>query len=107
MFVGFLTGGLWMTTDGGTNWTLTDANMPDQIYNDIDVCIGTPTTVYAMSTSRVIKSTDGGATWSNTSMTSATYSGTAYDIAVSPTNANIVIARWGDKIYRTTDGGST
>ena len=42
MFAAFLTGGLWVTTDGGTNWTLTDTNMPDEIYNDIDVCTRYP-----------------------------------------------------------------
>ncbi len=107
MFVAFLTGGLWVTTDNGTNWTLTDANMPDEVYNDIDVCIGTPTVVYAMTASRVIKSTDGGMSWSNTALISTSFTGKAYDIAVSPTNSNIVVARWSDKIYRTTDGGST
>jgi len=107
MFAAFLTGGLWMTTDGGTNWTLTDANMPNESYNDIDVCTGTPSVVYAMMQSRVIKSTDGGLSWANTTLMSPTYTGTAYDIAVSPSNSNIVVARWGDKIYRTTDGGTT
>lgn len=62
MFASFLTGGLWMTTDNGVNWTLTDSNMPNETYNDIDVCIGTPTVVYAMLNTRVIKSTDGGLT---------------------------------------------
>ncbi len=107
MFAAFLTGGLWVTTDGGTNWTLTDTNMPDEIYNDIDVCTGTPSVVYAMQKNRVIKSTDGGMTWANTTLMSGSYTGTAYDIAVAPNNPNIVVARWSDKIYRTTDGGTT
>ncbi len=107
MFAGFLTGGLWMTSDGGTNWTLTDANMPDEAYSDLDVCRDTPNTVYAISTSRVIKSTDGGLTWTTTTLTSAGYSGKAYDIAVSPTDPNVVVARWSSRIYRTSDGGTT
>jgi photosystem II stability/assembly factor-like uncharacterized protein len=107
MFAGFLTGGLWMTSDGGTNWTLTDANMPDEAYSDIDVCRDTPNTVYAISTSRVIKSTDGGLTWAATTLTSAGYTGKAYDIAVSPTDPNVVVARWSTRIYRTADGGVT
>ena len=46
--------------------------------------------------------------WANTALlASATYTGTAYDIAVSPTNPNVVVARWSDKIYRTADGGTT
>lgn len=107
MFLSFVTGGMWMTSDGGTNWTLTDTNMPDEAYSDIDVCRDAPSTVYAISTTRVIKSTDGGLNWTATTLTSSGYSGTAYDIAVSPTNPNVVLARWSSSIYRSADGGTT
>lgn len=109
MFVSFITGGLWMTTDGGTSWTLTDANMPAEKYYDIDVCTSSPQILYAISQSRVIKSTDGGLNWANTSLTTANYPNatTPYDIAVSSSNPNIVMVKWGDKMYRTTDGGTT
>ncbi|MBJ6366663.1 discoidin domain-containing protein [Snuella sedimenti] len=107
MFVSFVTGGLWMTSDGGTNWSLVDSNMPDEKYLDIDVAVSNPQVVYAISASQVIKSTDGGNTWSSTTLTNGSYSGSGYDIAVSTSNSSIVVARWGDKIYRTTDGGST
>jgi photosystem II stability/assembly factor-like uncharacterized protein len=107
IFAAFVTGGLWMTTDGGTNWTLTDSNMPDDTYYDIDVAISNPLIVYAMTETRVIKSTDGGLTWVSTTLIAPTYTGKAYDIAVSPADANIVVARWGNKIYRTINGGTT
>jgi photosystem II stability/assembly factor-like uncharacterized protein len=107
MFVSFVTGGLWMTADGGTSWTLTDSNFPDEAYRDIDVCTSSPNTVYALSSKQLLKSTDGGLNWTSTTLTSATYTGTAYDIAVSPLDPNTVVARWGDKIYRTIDGGTT
>ena len=107
MFVSFNTGGLWMTIDGGANWTLTDSNLPDDYYLDIDVAISNPQIVYAISKQQVIKSIDGGLNWLPTTMISSTYSGTFYDIAVSTANPNIVIARVGNKIYRTADGGST
>lgn len=107
MFASFVTGGLWMTSNGGVDWTLTDPNMPAESYSDIDVCRDAPNTVYAINSSRVIKSTDGGLNWSNTTLTSGSYSGKAYDIAASPADPNIVVARWGNNIYRTTDGGST
>ncbi len=106
MFVSFLMGGLWVTTDGGNSWTLTDSNFPDEKYLDIDVCTSSPNTVYALSSKQLLKSTDGGANWVSTTLTSANYTGKAYDIAVSSTDPNIVVARWGDKMYRTTDGGT-
>ena len=106
-FVSFVTGGLWMTNDGGTNWTLVDSNLPDDTYLDLDVALSNPLIVYAISDQQVIKSIDGGLNWNSTALISSAYSGKAYDIAVSPSNANIVVARWGNKIYRTTDGGTT
>jgi photosystem II stability/assembly factor-like uncharacterized protein len=106
IFAAFVTGGLWMTTDGGTNWTLTDSNMPNETYNDIDVAISNTNIVYAISETRVIKSIDGGLSWTATTLTAASYAGKGYDIAVSPADPNIVVARWNNKIYRTTNGGT-
>lgn len=71
------------------------------------MAISDPSIVYAISSSGVIKSTDGGLSWAATGLTSTAFSGTAYDIAVSPADANIVVARWSNKIYRTTNGGTT
>ncbi|SMO38711.1 LamG-like jellyroll fold domain-containing protein [Solitalea koreensis] len=108
LFISFQCGGLWVSSNGGTVWQLTDANMPDQEYIDIDVCKGNNSYVYAISLGAVIKSTDGGLTWSTTSLNLTNYPGHwGYDIAVSPTDPNIVVARWNDKLYRTTDGGTT
>ena len=52
MFVSFVTGGLWRTIDGGTSRNLVDNGFPDSKYNDIDVCIANPQTVYALSDTR-------------------------------------------------------
>ena len=106
-FVAFVTGGLWMTADSGTTWTLVDSNLPDDVYSDLDVCISNPQTVYAIGHHHVIKSVDGGLNWLATNLTSANHSGAAYDIAVSTSNPNIVVARWGNKVYRTTNGGTS
>jgi photosystem II stability/assembly factor-like uncharacterized protein len=105
-FISFVTGGLWMTSDGGTNWTLVDSNLPDETYYDLDVAISNPQIVYAISNQHVIKSVDGGLNWLPTTLTKSNYSGKAYDIAVSSADPNIVVARWGNQIYRTTDGGA-
>lgn len=109
LFIGFTTGGLWVSSDGGNIWQLTDANLPDNEYIDIDVCENNNAYVYAITRNgAVIKSTNGGLTWAATALNTTNYPGaTAYDIAVSPANQNIVIARWGTTVYRTTNGGST
>jgi len=107
LFCSFVTGGLWVSADNGVAWHLADANLPADTYFDIDVCKANNNIVYAIGASAVIKSTDGGMSWSVTALNKTNFTGKAYDIAVSPTNANIVVARWGTSIYRTTDGGST
>lgn len=106
MFVSFLMGGLWVTSDGGTSWTLTDSNFPDERYIDIDVCIGNPNVVYAASLKQILKSIDGGLNWTSTTLPNSVTT-TVRDIAVSPTDPNVVVARWGTNIYRTVDGGTT
>lgn len=110
MFISFLTGGLWVSSNGGIAWHLTDGNMPNNPYFDIVVCPANTNIVYAVSESAVIKSTDGGYTWDKTGLNNsvAAYSsGKGVDVAVSPADANIVVARWGTSIYRSTDGGTT
>lgn len=110
MFISFQTGGLWVSSDGGVVWHLTDANMPDNDYCDINVCAANTNIVYAISRSAVIKSTDGGYTWSVTGLNNSVStfaSAQGCDIAVSPSNPNIVVARWGNSLYQTTDGGGT
>ncbi len=107
-FVSFVTGGLWVSSDGGNSWQLTDGNLPDLHYYDIDVCKANSSYVYAVSDSAVIKSTNGGLTWMPTTLNATNYpGGSGYDIAVSPANPNLVLARWGTAIYRSADGGTT
>jgi len=110
LFISFETGGLWVSSDGGTDWHLTDGNMPDNHYFDIEVCAANSNVVYAISQSAVIKSVDGGYTWAVTGMNSSSAgftSGQGYDLAVSPSSPDVVVARWGNSLYRTTDGGAT
>jgi Ricin-type beta-trefoil lectin domain-like/Secretion system C-terminal sorting domain/PKD domain len=106
LFISFIQGGLWTSANNGAAWRLSDANMPAEAYYDIDVCKANNNIVYAISASAVIKSIDGGFSWSVTALNKTNFAGTAYDLAVSPTDANIVVARWGANIYRTTNGGT-
>jgi photosystem II stability/assembly factor-like uncharacterized protein len=109
MFVSFQTGGLWLSVDGGVTWALTDANLPDLGYNDLDVCVGNPQIVYAVSSQNVIKSVDGGASWSALVLPAANFptNREGLDIAVSPTDPNMVLVRWGNNVVKSSNGGST
>lgn len=111
LFVGFITGGLWVSANGGRVWQLTDKNLPDLEYLDIDVSAADPNRVYAISSGpsgAVIASTNGGFSWKPTQLFSTGQkSDVPYDIAVSSLNPNLILARWGNQLKRSEDGGNT
>ena len=107
IFLNFYYGGLWITENGGDSWTLVGRNMGDLLFYDINVSLSNPDIVYGINDLGVVKSTDGGLNWEFTVFNYRNLGGTSYnmDIAVSPTNHNLVVARWANKLWRTTDGG--
>jgi ELWxxDGT repeat protein/autotransporter-associated beta strand protein len=127
IYVGAAGGGVWKTTDGGTTWTpLTDAQSTLNI-GSLAIAPTNTSIIYAgtgdstASTQSfygkgVLKSTDGGATWTllgNSSFNRRTIS----RIIVDPTNANTVYAAvpggsangqsGSTGIWKSTDGGTT
>jgi uncharacterized repeat protein (TIGR01451 family) len=129
IYVAAAGGGVWMTTDGGRNWTpLTDSQRTLSM-GAIAIAPSNPLVLYAGTGEAnnsadsnfgrgILVSTNGGATW-----TLRTGPGGIFDrmataaIAVDPTNENIAyaaLARAGVNgllgrpgIYKTTDGGVT
>src|SRR5947209_4122725 len=129
VYAGTGEGGVWKTTDGGANWTpLTDQqaslaigsialdpNNPDIVY------VGTGEGLAATDQyggNGILKSTDGGATWTHIPGPFAklnSLSGGAHisSLAVQPTNSSVVIATVrsnfssDDGIWRSADAGAT
>lgn len=125
MFAGSVSGGLWLSTNAGTTWSLVDGwwanlsvgaltmdpNNPDTLY------VGTGEGFYSLAHlvrsishfvrgAGVLKSTDGGQTWTLLPATANWQAVTR--IAVSPTNSNLLLAsRRPGGIARSTDGGQT
>lgn len=125
LWVGAVSGGLWKSDDGGASWALVDdwwSNLsvgcltldpqnPDVMY------VGTGDGFFSLAHlarsvshfvrgAGVLKSTDGGATWTQLANT-ATWQHTAR-IAVSPSDSNLLLAsRRPGGIARSTDGGQT
>jgi len=107
IFLNFYYGGLWITENGGDSWTLVGRNMGDMLFYDINVSLSNPDIVYGINDGGIVKSTDGGLNWEFNVFNYQNLGGTSYnmDIAVSPTDHNLVVARWANKLWRTTDGG--
>jgi hypothetical protein len=137
VYVGGAAGGVWKTTNGGTNWTPMTDSQPALAVGSITIdpnsCSPGPcTTIYvgtgeenfngdAFYGAGILKSINAGSSW--TQMGASTFAqvlgpeiGGAYigQIAVQPGNANIVLAAVSffangtiGGIYRSTDGGNT
>jgi uncharacterized protein (TIGR03437 family) len=116
VYIGAAEGGVWKTTDGGINWKpLTDdqaslasgaividpAN-PDTVY------VGTGEENFAQDSyygAGILKSTNGGATWTN--IVGPFVRTTIGALAISPSNSQILLASSRIGIYRSTDGAAT
>ncbi len=115
--------GIYKSTNNGVNWTKLTTGLPASgLINriKIDIARSSPSTVYALMSSRspfggmlgVFKSTNDGASWEQLAGAPENLFGSNnqgwYDIqlGVSPTNPNLVFAG-GLHLHRTTDGGST
>jgi hypothetical protein len=123
-------GGVWKTTNGGTNWTPLTDNQRTLSMGAIAIAKSNPAVIYAGTGEAnnsadsnfgrgILISTNAGATW-----TLSTGPGNAFDrlatsqISVDPTNPNIAYATMADfannglccantGVYKTTDGGLT
>lgn len=140
VYLGGAEGGVWKTTDGGMNWTpLTDFQpslATGSIALDTSLCMGTPAHANAIYVGTgeedfsvdsyygagVLKSTDGGSTW--TVFGASAFTGTTVPqtpggprigaIAIDPANTSILLAAvdgfqtgFDEGLWRSTNGGST
>jgi photosystem II stability/assembly factor-like uncharacterized protein len=124
MYIGFATGGLWKSTDGGNHWKSLFDEMPFTSIGDIAIAATDPDVVYVgtgepnnrQSSSiggGVWGTRDGGKTWSNLGLEETQSIGR---IAVDPTNPNVVFVAavghlFGSNeergLYKSIDGGKT
>lgn len=110
---------LYVTTNGGTNWSVVTGGFPSNASDlgriSVDICMSNPLTVYALTAyangnSRgLYKSVDGGSTWSliNASVgSSSNYAWFNRICKVNPGNVNVVICG-GLNMERSTNGGTS
>ena len=119
MWAGTDGGGIWKTTDGGTTWQASNDFLSSLSISSLVMSPSDPLTIYAgtgpMGTHTglpgvgVLKSTDGGTTWSLLPSTSPTGNldwQAVFHLAVHPTSSATVIAATLGGAYITTNGGT-
>lgn len=123
-YIGVVNGGVWKTTDAGRTWMPIFDKEPTGSIGALAVAPSDPNVIYAASGEGlqrpdlaigdgIYKSTDAGATWTNTGI----HDGQQISaLAIDPANPNRVFAAvlghpYGPNdergVYRTTDGGAT
>jgi hypothetical protein len=114
--------GIYKSTDGGASWSPSNTGLPlgiDGGRNITALAIDpvTPTTLYTgvsyevsgypSTQYRVYKSTDGGATWSNSSTGLPQLRTTFNSLAVDPVTPTMVFVGSSAGVYKSLDGGAT
>lgn len=114
VYAGAPSGGLWVTHDGGSTWSILTDEMPTLGVSAIAVDYLNPAVIYIGTGDRdhsdapgagIWKSVDGGLTFqpSNSGMEQITIS----KLIIHPTDPNILIASSNGGIYRSTNGGTS
>lgn len=102
LYAGGESGGLWKTTDKGLHWQLLTINVLHGAFGAVQIHPTDPNTVYAGTGGKIIKTTDGGATWT-----------TAYsennlrvnDLAIKSDEPDVVLAASDQGLLRTVNAG--
>ncbi|MDB4303318.1 PKD domain-containing protein [Desulfosarcina sp.] len=127
-WVGSPSGGLWRTINGGTSWTVLTDNNTTLGVSAIAVTsnYATSNTLYIGTGDRdsgsvwslgggntndnegtgVLKSTNGGLTWSSSLSFTPSQNYVVYDLLIDPNNNNILYAATDGGLYKTINGGS-
>jgi photosystem II stability/assembly factor-like uncharacterized protein len=115
-YAGSAGGGVWKTTNGGLAWTLLTPDLPNLATTTLAMAESNHNLIY-MGTGEsfgglpgirgngMFKSTDRGQTWQYLAGTESLSD--INRIAVSPTNANVLVVASATGIHRSNDGGAT
>ncbi|MEO8085851.1 MAG: T9SS type A sorting domain-containing protein [Bacteroidota bacterium] len=129
-WVGTAAGGLWKTTNGGSSWSASTINGVVLGVSDIAVNPSNPNTIYIATgdgesgslsgfvggisgsgdskSIGVLKSTDGGSTWSTTGLTWTVQNQlVTHRLLINPNNPQILLLAASDGVYKTTNGGTS
>lgn len=116
VWLGSGSGGLWKSVNQGVGWTNMSSGMPNLGISDVVLDASNPNTIYistgdkyawATSSIGVMKSTNGGATWSPTGLNfSVNQFNLIYHLILDQSSPNVLLAATSDGIWRTQNGGT-
>ena len=117
LWAGAAGGGIWKSVDGGTTWTHASDNLASLRIGSLAIDPANPNVLYAGTGTSysfyrttglgMLKSTDGGATWTSLAATANSTWQYVNRIAVSHTNSQVVLVAQDNGIFRSADGGTT
>ncbi|HEV2444669.1 MAG TPA: hypothetical protein VGS58_02050, partial [Candidatus Sulfopaludibacter sp.] len=118
VYIGAAEGGVWKTTDGGAAWTPLTDSQASLASGAIAIDPAHPDTVYAGTGEEnfaqdsyygagILKSTDGGATWTNIPGPFASLRDHIGAIAIQPGNTNVLLCASQNGLWRSADGAQT
>ncbi|HLK62774.1 MAG TPA: IPT/TIG domain-containing protein [Bryobacteraceae bacterium] len=116
VYIGTAEGGVWKTTDGGGNWTPLTDDQPSLATGAIVIDPSSPDTVYVGTGEEnfaqdsyygagILKSTDGGATWTN--IVGPFLRDRIGALAIRPGNSQILLCTSQNGVWRSANAGAT
>ncbi len=117
VFVGSPSGGLWKSTDAGNTWSSSTDTLATLGVSAIAIDPSNPQVIYLGTGDRdardtygvgILKSTDGGATWTTTGLSWTTNQNRVVSaILIFPASPSTLLAATSTGIWRSTDAGQT
>lgn len=115
-YIGTPAGGIWKSTNSGSNWTPLTDSLPQIGVSGIAIDPNNSNIIYIATGDKdnddsysfgVFKSIDGGLTWNQTGLQSTWNSKGIGDLIINPNNSNVLLAATKTGISRSLDGGTS
>ena len=103
LYAGGESGGIWKTTDKGLSWNLLSVDVLHGAFGAVKVHPTDPNTAYAATDTKIIKTTDGGATWTTVYTENGLW---VNEFAIRTDDPNVVLAASDQGLLRSTNGGA-
>jgi uncharacterized repeat protein (TIGR01451 family) len=99
--------GVYRSTDAGQTWNPANSGISTTTIGALAVDPTNSQVVYATTDSTLIKTTDGGSSWSSTAWPATSGAGAPFALAIDPAHPQVLYAAGSAAIGRSVDGGTT